>query len=105
VNCLAILKGAYTGATSDRKGLIEESNYGTIFIDEINCLPSEVQVKFLRFIQENEIRHLGSNTTKKIDVRVIAATNVSLTKLVYQKLFREDLYYRLNVYPIHIPSL
>jgi transcriptional regulator with GAF, ATPase, and Fis domain len=99
------VKGAYTGATSDRKGLIEEANHGTVFIDEINCLPSEVQGKLLRFIQENEIRPVGSNTTKKVDVRIIAATNISLSNLVYQKNFREDLFYRLNVYPIHIPSL
>jgi transcriptional regulator with GAF, ATPase, and Fis domain len=99
------VKGAFTGASTDRKGLIEESNQGTIFIDEINVLPPEVQGKFLRFIQENEIRPLGSNETKKVDVRVITATNVSLTKLVEQKSFREDLFYRLYVYPIHIPSL
>ena len=99
------VKGAYTGATSDRKGLIEEANHGIIFIDEINCLPLEVQGKFLRFIQEDEIRSLGSNNTRQVDVRVIAASHISLGNLVYQKKFREDLFYRLNVYPIHIPSL
>ena len=99
------VRGAYTGAITNRKGLIESADLGTLFIDDINSLPLEVQGKFLRFVQENEIRPLGSNNTKKVEVRVIAATNSPLSKLVYQKQFREDLYYRLNVYPIHIPTL
>jgi transcriptional regulator with GAF, ATPase, and Fis domain len=99
------VKGAFTGANYDRKGLLESSNGGTLFIDEINCLPFEVQSKFLRFLQENEFRPLGSNITKNSVVRVIAASNISLASLVNKKLFREDLFFRLNVYPIYIPSL
>ncbi|MFO7933658.1 MAG: sigma-54-dependent Fis family transcriptional regulator [Bacteroidales bacterium] len=99
------VKGAFTGAGESRKGLMEEASGGTLFMDEITNLPMEVQSKFLRVLQENEIRPLGSNRSRKIDVRVIAASSKPLKELVDQDLFREDLFYRLYVYPIEIPSL
>ncbi len=99
------IKGAYTGAIKDRKGFIEEANGGSIFIDEICNLPLELQSKLLRLVQENEFRPLGSNEIKKVDVRIIAASSVPLIKMVKEKKFREELFYRLNVYPIQIPSL
>lgn len=98
-------KGAFTGALMDRKGLLEEANGGTLFMDEINNLPFDIQSKLLRVLQDNEIRPIGSNQIRKISVRIISASSLSLQKLVFQKNFREDLYYRLNVYPISIPSL
>ncbi|WP_457641024.1 sigma-54-dependent transcriptional regulator [Persephonella sp.] len=98
-------KGAFTGANTDKKGLIEEAEGGTLFLDEIGELPIDLQVKLLRVLQENEIRPLGSSKAKKIDVRFIAATNKDLKKMVEEGKFREDLYYRINVIPIHIPSL
>ena len=99
------IKGAFTGANFSRKGLLEEANGGTFFMDEINNLPMELQAKLLRFLQENEIRPIGSNETCKVDVRIIAASSVSLKHLVEEQKFREDLFYRLYVYPISIPSL
>jgi len=99
------LKGAFTGATHDRKGLLEEANQGTLFMDEIANLPMEVQAKFMRFLQEGEIRPLGSNKIQKIDVRIISAGSQPLPKLIEAGQFREDLFYRLHVYPIHVPSL
>ena len=99
------IKGAFTGANFSRKGLLEEANGGTFFMDEINNLPIELQAKFLRFLQESEIRPIGSNETSKIDVRIIAASSVSLKQLVEEQKFREDLFYRLYVYPISVPSL
>ena len=99
------LKGAFTGAISDRKGLLEEAKNGTLFIDEVSLLPLELQSRFLRFIQEGEFRQIGSNETKKVDVRIIAASSTSLLKQINDGSFREELYYRLNVYPIEIPSL
>lgn len=99
------IKGAFTGASVDRKGLFEEANGGTLFMDEINNLPVDMQSKLLRVLQDEEIRPIGSNRTKKIDVRIISASSSSLQKLVVEKNFREDLYYRLNVYPIYVPSL
>jgi len=98
-------KGAFTGATQDRRGLIEEADGGTLFIDEIVNLPLDMQAKFLRVIQESEIRAVGSNRTKKVDVRFITAASTSLQKFVETQLFREDLYYRLYVYPIYVPML
>ncbi len=99
------VKGAFTGATYNRKGLLEESNGGTLFMDEITNLPLDMQSKLLRVLQEGEIRPLGSNQINKVDVRIISASSISLRKLVEKKQFREDLFYRLNIYPISIPSL
>ena len=98
-------KGAFTGATSDRKGLIEEANCGTLFMDEIVNLPLDVQSKLMRFLQEGEVRPVGSNRARTMDVRIIAASSTNLHDLVEKHVFREDLYYRLFVYPINIPSL
>ncbi len=98
-------KGAFTGANSNKKGLIEEANGGTLFLDEIGELPLELQVKLLRVLQENEIRPIGSNKPQKIDVRFIAATNKNLEEMVKKGEFRKDLFYRLNIVPIHIPPL
>ncbi len=99
------VKGAFTGATISRKGLLEEANGGTLFMDEIANLPLELQAKLLRVLQEGEIRPLGSNVTRKVNVRIISASSNPLAKLVERQKFREDLFYRLNVYPISIPSL
>jgi transcriptional regulator with PAS, ATPase and Fis domain len=98
-------KGSFTGAVKDRPGIIEEANGGTLFIDEINHLPQDMQVKFLRFLQEKEFRPVGSNQIKKSDVRIITASSIPLNELVKEKKMREELLYRLNVYPIRIPSL
>jgi transcriptional regulator with GAF, ATPase, and Fis domain len=98
-------KGAFTDANSDRQGLIESANSGTLFMDEINNLPLDMQAKLLRVLQENEIRPVGGNKTRKVNVRVIAATSHSLARLVAGGQFREDLFYRLYVYPIRMPSL
>jgi len=99
------IKGAFTGALDARKGLMEEASEGTLFLDEINNLPMETQTKLLRAIQEQEIRPVGSNKAHKINVRIIAASSQALRELVSKGEFREDLYYRLYVYPIGIPSL
>jgi PAS domain S-box-containing protein len=98
--------GAFTGALKKGKaGLFEQANNGTIFLDEIGEIPTHLQVKLLRVLQEMEITRVGSSTPKKIDVRVIAATNKNLQELVQEGNFREDLFYRLNVIPISIPPL
>lgn len=99
------VKGAFTGASNDKKGLFAEAEGGTIFLDEIGELPINLQVKLLRVLQESEIRPLGSVKSKKIDVRVIAATSKNLQSEVSKGAFREDLYYRLNVLNINIPPL
>lgn len=99
------VKGAFTGATIDRIGLFEEANGGALFMDEINNLPVDMQSKLLRVLQDEEIRPVGSNQIRKINVRVITASSSSLQKLVNENKFREDLYYRLNVYPIYVPTL
>ncbi len=99
------VKGAFTSATSNKKGLFEEANGGTVFLDEVGDTSPSLQAKLLRVLQEEEIRPVGSNQTCKTNVRVIAATNKSLESLVAQGTFREDLYYRLNVISIHLPSL
>ena len=99
------VRGAFTGANSDRKGLLEEAHQGTLFLDEIASMPHEVQSKLLRVLQEGEIKPVGSNKTRKVDVRIIAASSSSLQELVQQDLFRQDLYYRLYVYPINVPAL
>jgi len=98
-------KGAFTGADRDKKGLFEEADGGTIFLDEIGELPLSLQVKLLRVLQENEIRAVGDSKTKKIDVRVIAATSKNLKDEVSKGAFREDLFFRLNVLPIKLPPL
>lgn len=98
-------KGSFTGAIADRKGLFEEAHQGTIFLDEIGELPLPLQVKLLRVLQEGEIRAVGDSVTKKVDVRLLAATNRDLQQLVKENKFREDLYYRLNVINMVLPSL
>jgi Nif-specific regulatory protein len=98
-------KGAYTGANSQQKGRFEVAEGGTLFLDEIGELPMHVQVKLLSVVQDREFQRLGSTKTIKCDVRLIAATNKDLEKAVEQGGFREDLYYRLNVFPIYIPPL
>src|SRR6202011_2303271 len=99
------MKGAYTGADRDRMGVFEAANNGTVFLDEIGDLELGFQLNLLRFLQEKEIRPLGSPRGKKVDVRVIAATNRDLQKMVEQGKFREDLWYRLNVVRIILPPL
>jgi len=99
------LKGAYTGADRDRMGVFEAANNGTIFLDEIGDIDFGFQLKLLRFLQEREIRPLGSPRAKKIDVRVVAATNRDMQKLVDEGKFREDLWYRLNTVRIAVPPL
>lgn len=98
-------KGAFTGADRDKKGLFEEADSGTIFLDEIGDLPISLQVKILRVLQENEIRPIGDSKTKKIDVRVISATSKNLEEEIKTPAFRQDLYYRLNVLTVKIPPL
>lgn len=98
-------KGAFTGAYTDKKGSFEEADKGIIFFDEIANLTMETQAKILRVIQEKEIQPLGSNKTFKVDVRIIAATNVDLKDRIKNNEFREDLYYRLNIINIHMPPL
>jgi two-component system response regulator AtoC len=98
-------KGAFTGADRDKKGLFEEADGGTIFLDEIGELPLSLQVKLLRVLQENEIRAVGDSKAKKIDVRVITATEKNLEDAIREGTFREGLFYRLNVLPIKLPPL
>src|SRR2546421_114474 len=117
VNCAAIsetlleselfghVKGAFTGAVKLRQGLLEEASGGTFFFDEIAETTPAFQAKLLRVIQEHEIRRVGDNASIPVDVRVIAATNQDLKKAIGEKRFREDLYYRLNVVPLHAPPL
>jgi len=114
VNCAAIptelleselfgyKKGAFTGATRDKKGLFEEANNGTLFLDEISLLPQTLQPKLLRVLQESKLRRVGSNEEININVRIIAATNINLES---DPNFRTDLYYRINVLSINIPPL
>ena len=99
------IKGAYTGAVRDRTGRFEEAQGGTIFLDEIGELTPFIQVKLLRVLQEREIERVGESKKRKIDIRVITATNQNLYARVREGLFREDLYYRLKVFPIHLPPL
>ncbi len=98
-------KGAFTGAVSSRKGLFEEANGGTIFLDEVGDMSLAMQAKLLRVIEDKEIRAVGSDKPRKIDVRIIAATHKDLEKAVKEVTFREDLFYRLNVIPIYLPEL
>jgi len=98
-------KGVYTGAESDRPGILEMADGGTVFLDEISELPLDLQAKFLRFLQDKEVRRIGDTVSKKVDVRVIAATNKDLKQLVKEGKFREDLYFRLEGLKIEIPPL
>lgn len=99
------VKGAFTGAVKDKKGLFEDADGGALFMDEIGDIPKSVQAKMLRVLQEGEFMSLGDTVTKKVDVRIIAATNQDLLQRVQEKEFREDLYYRLNVINITMPPL
>ena len=98
-------RGAFTGACAQTKGRFQMADRGTLFLDEIGDLPLELQPKLLRALQEQEFEHLGSSQTIRVNVRVVAATNQDLSKLVANKQFRLDLYYRLNVIPINLPPL
>ena len=98
-------RGAFTGALTQKIGRFELADRGTLFLDEVADLPLELQPKLLRVLQEQEFERLGSNHTQRVDVRIVAASNGDLAKLVVERAFRSDLYYRLNVFPIHIPAL
>ncbi|HEY0759282.1 MAG TPA: sigma-54-dependent Fis family transcriptional regulator [Acidisarcina sp.] len=117
INCAAIpeplleaelfgyVKGSFTGATQSRIGRIHAAHGGTLFLDEIGDMPLALQSKILRFLEQGEVQRLGGNDNLKVDVRVVAATNADLKGAVERRLFREDLYYRLMVFPIHLPPL
>jgi transcriptional regulator with GAF, ATPase, and Fis domain len=117
VNCAAIpealleaelfgyAKGAFTGAMQSRIGRIHAAHGGTLFLDEIGDMPLSLQSKILRFLEQGEVQRLGGNDNLKVDVRVVAATNAELKSLAQKKLFREDLYYRIAVFPIQLPPL
>jgi transcriptional regulator with GAF, ATPase, and Fis domain len=117
VNCAAIpetlleaelfghVRGAFTGAVQSRVGRIHNAHGGTLFLDEIGDLPLGMQAKLLRFLQEGEVQRLGSSDVFRVDVRVVCATNVKLLEHVKQKLFRQDLYYRISVFPLELPPL
>jgi formate hydrogenlyase transcriptional activator len=98
-------KGAFTGALTREIGRFELANRGTLFLDEVGDIPLELQAKLLRVLQEQEFERLGSTRTIRIDVRMVAATNCDLVQMVEEHRFRSDLYYRLNVFPIHLPPL
>ena len=98
-------KGAFTGAISQKVGRMELADQGTLFLDEVGDIPTEIQPKLLRVLQEREFERLGGTSTRRVNVRLIAATNCDLEEMVAARQFRSDLYYRLNVFPIRIPPL
>ncbi len=98
-------RGAFTGAVAQKIGRLELADQGTLFLDEVGDIPLELQPKLLRVLQEGEFERLGSTRTKKVDVRLVAATNRDLDRMIEEKQFRSDLYYRLNVFPIRVPPL
>ncbi len=98
-------RGAFTGAITQKIGRLELADHGSLFLDEIGDIPLELQPKLLRVLQDKEFERLGSTRTKKVDVRIVAATNRALEEMIVEKQFRLDLYYRLNVFPISIPPL
>lgn len=98
-------RGAFTGAIAQKIGRLELAHQGSLFLDEIGDIPLELQPKLLRALQEREFERLGSTRTQKVDVRIVAATHRDLEGMILEKQFRSDLYYRLNVFPIHVPSL
>jgi DNA-binding NtrC family response regulator len=98
-------KGSYTGSTADKKGLFESANGGTLFLDEVGELSASTQIKLLRFLQSHEIRRVGETEARYLDVRIIAATNRNLQQAMEEGRFREDLYYRLNTFHLHLPPL
>jgi transcriptional regulator with PAS, ATPase and Fis domain len=99
------VRGAFTGAIKDHQGLIETADGGTLFLDEVGEIPLPIQVKILRFLQEGETRRIGDTRVRKYDVRIIAATNRNLDEAIRDGVFREDLFFRLNVIPIFLPPL
>ena len=99
------VRGAFTGAVGNRQGRLEQAHKGTLFLDEVGTMSTALQTKFLRVLQEREFERIGDSNTMKVDVRVIAATNSDLKRMVLDGQFREDLYYRLNVIPVHLPPL
>jgi transcriptional regulator with GAF, ATPase, and Fis domain len=117
INCAAIpeplleaelfgyVKGSFTGAVQSRIGRIHAAHGGTLFLDEIGDMPLSLQSKILRFLEQGEVQRIGGNDNLKVDVRVVAATNADLHSLVREHLFREDLYYRLAIFPIKLPPL
>ena len=104
-NCSATCGGSFTGATADKAGLVEHAHGGTLFLDEIGDMPLSTQAKLLRVLQNQEVLRVGSLTPRKVNVRVIAATNRNLRQSIADKQFREDLYYRLSMVEIDVPSL
>jgi len=98
-------KGAFTGALQSRKGRFEAADGGTIFLDEIGDMPADMQVKLLRVLEERKIERVGSNKTMAVDVRVVSATHKNLEQAIAEGRFREDLFYRLNIFPLHLPAL
>ena len=99
------VRGAFTGAVAMRQGRLEQADGGTLFLDEVGTMPMALQMKMLRVLQEREFERIGDTRTIKVDVRIVAATNADLSKMVKEGSFREDLYYRLNVIPVHLAPL